>query len=522
MALQTMVRGIDAARTDIINGGQYWWVENQKGISNIFSAISITPRECGHMPDLFRGLLGIFSGLFTPAEIETQISGDDIEKISFAFFKQLSTRTGASWTRLSLGSRDRGEWDWIPVMEQRHDLNAIQENAGEVEEKPEGESEEDIVEKSKEDEAEEEAEKGEGANVPQKKKPMKKNLVKTDIFAGVTTLGYLRAKGRTETGGLTGLLGTPRKLMQIHLKEENPEFHFVFRGCNGGKKLSNGLFRRSQRIATQDHPMVVTPDETGRRLAQCATVLGCLLDPGSNVLEYKNRLLSKLNPLWEVTDPSARPNFWPERCVSGTIWAEAACPALLRTHNMSMNYRLPAITACESRLAQGSTARISCELRVNCGCTVTAPFSLIFEAVTAVQGSPLGGIVGGCDNDDRITLNDGLGLVQIGDLGKTFNLVAFGGDLSFYRNHAILCRTTKNGKPVPAPGFCPAGRALIRSDFKHHPLNLFRNYGYVRTGAGNLLICRSHPLASYRIKGVCVDHSIQGKNANGWRDVVIK
>jgi len=45
-------------------------------------------------------LLGIFSGLFTPEEIDKQMSGDDIEKISFNFFKQLSTKTtyaGPSW-----------------------------------------------------------------------------------------------------------------------------------------------------------------------------------------------------------------------------------------------------------------------------------------------------------------------------------------------------------------------------------------------------------------------------------------
>jgi hypothetical protein len=39
--LQTQVEGISGARTDIINGGPNWWRENFKGISNIFSAVSI-------------------------------------------------------------------------------------------------------------------------------------------------------------------------------------------------------------------------------------------------------------------------------------------------------------------------------------------------------------------------------------------------------------------------------------------------------------------------------------------------
>lgn len=32
--LQTQVRGISSARTDIIAGGPYWWHENYKGVSN--------------------------------------------------------------------------------------------------------------------------------------------------------------------------------------------------------------------------------------------------------------------------------------------------------------------------------------------------------------------------------------------------------------------------------------------------------------------------------------------------------
>lgn len=61
------------------------------------------------------------------------------------------------------------------------------------------------------------------------------------------------------------------------------------------------------------------------------------------------------------------------------------------------------------------------------------PFGLDFEAVTAAEHSSLEKVnvrCESCDQDDRITMNDGLGLVQaqIGDPGETFDLVAFGGD----------------------------------------------------------------------------------------------
>ncbi|KAI1747438.1 heterokaryon incompatibility protein-domain-containing protein [Xylaria castorea] len=477
IALQRQIRGINAARTDIINGGQYWWQGNPLGVRNIFSAISLTPRECRDMPDLFRGLLGIFSGLFTPEEIKTEISGDDIEKMSFALFKQLSTKTGHAWTKLSISSKERGQWDWIPVVEQ--DPNAQQKD-GEEEKKESN-----------------------------KKKPV--NRIKTDIFAGVDNLGLLR-KNRAKTRGQIGLLGVPRRFMSIHLKEENPEFHFIFKGCNCGKKVNAGLFKRTE-IRSQNEPIDVTGDETGRTLAECATLLGCILDPdpNSNVLAYKSRLLHNLNPQWDKTDPEAKPVGWPERCVSGTFWANADCRHWLRTHNMSWNYRMSAIYECDSRLAQGTTANISCEVRINCGCTITAPFSLIFEALSAVPGSSLGYTAENDDKDGRIVMKDGLGLVQIGDLGKTFNVVAFGGDLNFHKSNATLCRRIKENKrvnPVKAP---PTGRALIRSDFTHGMAHIMRDYGYVVTGVGNLLISRNHPLGSYRVRGVCIDDQIARK-----------
>ncbi|KAK5635724.1 hypothetical protein RRF57_011436 [Xylaria bambusicola] len=489
-ALKEVVMSIDAARIDIINGGPQWWVENQKGISNIFSAIALTPRSCRDMQDLFRGLLGIFSGLFTPAEIEEDIKGNDMNKMSFTFFKRLSSRTGVAWTKLSVSSRQRGQWDWIPIVEQKRGSIEQCENV-----KPGAESD---IEKSVE-----------MVGVVESKEEPEPNHLKTDIFTGVVRLGYLRQSGVAKARGLTGLLGKPQKLMSVHLKEENPQFHFTFKGCNCGKSI--GLFRR-EKIPTHDQPVDVTGDETGRTLAECATILGCIMDPAGDVLEYKRELLKRLDPYWTATDISAKPLEWPDRCVSGTYWASIQSPFGLPTHNMSMNYRLGAITSCGSRLAKGTTANISCEVRVNCGCTIIAPFSLIFEALTAVTGSNLGSANAGRDREDRIYLSDGLGLVQVGDLGKTYNLMAFGGDMKFHTSWASCCRSSRKTLPQKLSQMAPpTGRALIKSDFNHGMMHMLRNYGYVETPSGNLLIYRDHPLAKYQITGVCIDAKIQRK-----------
>lgn len=103
---------------------------------------------------------------------------------------------------------------------------------------------------------------------------------------------------------------------------------------------------------------------------------------------------------------------------------------------------------CESRLAFGSIAKISCELRGDCGCDITALFNLIFEALAAIAHSSLRDASARCDQDDKITLNDGLGLVKIRDPGKIFNLLAFGGDRDFHRSYAKLCRRAKNGELI--------------------------------------------------------------------------
>ncbi len=39
----------------------------------------------------------------------------DLNAISFAFFKQLSIKTGQAWTKLAIGSGEDRDWGWIPV-----------------------------------------------------------------------------------------------------------------------------------------------------------------------------------------------------------------------------------------------------------------------------------------------------------------------------------------------------------------------------------------------------------------------
>ncbi|KAF2834747.1 hypothetical protein M501DRAFT_1020538 [Patellaria atrata CBS 101060] len=464
--LQLRVQGISRAREDIINGGPNWWYENYKGISNIFSAISLTPRECYQKRDIFRGLLGIFNGLFTPEEIERDMTGDDIEKISFNFFKQLSTKTEFAWTKLAISSTKRGEWDWIPVVE---------DYSGDM---------------------------------------------TTDCFAGVVKLGKLKAKGQAKTIAMTGVKGAPRKYMKIRLRQQqNSDFQFIFKGCNCGKKVKTGTFS-SELIPTYDQPKDVYKDETGRILVQCATVLGSIMDPGCDVIQYRRKLLHNLQPEWTTSDPIAKPTGWVDRCVSGTFW-ENPSREYVRVHNQSMNYRIVDITGCESRLYNKRTESISCEVTVNCGCTIIAPFSLIFGAMTAVEGSFLGERAADIGPDGRIILRDGLGLVQVGDVGKTFNLVAFGGDINAHKAYASSCRSTKDEKPVIPKLPWPNGRALVREEFTHDLTDVMRDYAYVETGgSGNLLISRNHKLDQYKIVGVCIDEWIA--NDKGQDTVTIR
>lgn len=456
--LQTQVKGVDSARTDIVNGGAQWWRQNHQGVSNVFSAISIIPRNCGNKADIFRGLLGVFSGLFTAEEVESDLGGEDIEQISFAFFRKLSIETTQAWTKLAVSSEQRGEWDWIPV----------------------------VANHSK--------------------------LMTTDVFAGVINLGPMKQKKRAlaKATALTGIGKTPRKYMRLQLHHvHNREFEFVFKGCNCGRNIKTGMFS-SEQIATNNTPTAVPWDLTGRTLVQCATILGSILDPGCNLLEYRRRFLQKLRPFWKITDPTAKPPGWIERCVNGTAWENPS----LRPHNLSMNWRMVGITDCGSRLENDSTSNISCEVTINCGCKIIAPFSWIFEAITSVEGSSLGDTTARLDKSNRIILQDGMGLVQVGDINKTFNIVAFGGDVGFHKEHGAKCRNTREDRGFSLKKFAPSGRAIVPEEFEHGAMNMMRDYGYVPTGgSGNLLICRNQPFGQYKIVGVCIDENIPTKKA---------
>jgi hypothetical protein len=451
--LLNQVMGIIAARTDILVGGPDWWRKNPTGISNIFSATSIAPRECQHGSEIFKGLLGIFTGLFTAEEVRRELSGDDMERISFAFFKQLSIETGKAWTRLAITSAERGDWGWIPVV-------------------------------------------AAGQN----------KIITTAHFAGTINLGSLKPNHAfVKAEARTGLGKTPRKYMTIKLQQESDRnFNFVYTGCNRGQNAKTGIFNNNQ-IPTNDEPVNVVTDDTGRFLVQCATVLGSIFDPGRDAVEYRRKFLRKLQPNWNITDPNAKLDGWIDRCVSGTDWQNPS----LKSHNLSINYRMQDITSCGSRLENENTSSIFCEVTVNCGCTFTAPYSWIFEAITSVEGSCLGATQTAIDKDGRILLQDGIGLVQIQDVGQSFNLIAFGGDAEYHKAYAASCRNTREDEEIKHWKSVPSARALVREGFSHGAKDFLREYGVVETGgSGNLLICRERPLDHYKIIGACIDEDI--------------
>lgn len=105
------------------------------------------------------------------------------------------------------------------------------------------------------------------------------------------------------------------------------------------------------------------------------------------------------------------------------------------------------------------------------------PVLVVFEAITAIEGSSLGDTSAELDSDDRIVVKDGLMLVQVGDVGKMFNLVAFGGDAIFHKSHASVCKSTKVDKPVNLQLAWPSGRALVKEEFAHGITDTMRDYG---------------------------------------------
>ncbi|KAM3077631.1 hypothetical protein ACMFMG_006961 [Clarireedia jacksonii] len=503
--LDIHVRGISAARMDIITGGPYWWVENHRGISNVFSAISWRPRKCSQKPDIFRGLLGIFHGLFTPEEIDTELSSGNIDDLSFAFFKKLSEKTKYAWTRLVISSGERTDHNWIPRVTdylEEHSNNRKEHSDYHEEdlynhkdEKPPAKDD------SKDVDSEDEIESREDHN-----KPI------ADCFAGVIRLGIYKEKdGLAKTEAFTGIEGTPRKYMTITFRQNdhglNTGMNFTFKGCNCGKRVKTGTFK-SELIPTYDQPVTKAWGETGRTLVECATILGGIFNPGEDVVTYRRRLLTKLQPQWIIHDANAKPAAWIDRCVNGTDWENPE----IRVHNHSMNYNLKDWIGCRSRLHNEHTKNVICEIRVNCGCVVSGPFSLIMEGITAVQGSSLGEEAFKTDSAKRIHLHDGLGLVQLGDVSadpKVYNLICFGGKDSAYKNHADICRKTKDGKPIEDKVLWPSSRALVKEEFNH---SIMRDYGYVDTGgSGGLLICRNHIADDYKIIGVCIDGDMKHK-----------
>jgi len=548
--LQVVVEGINAARGDIINGGPSWWKRNHKGVSNVFSAISIIPRRATFKPDTFLGLLGVFSGLFTAEELKRDMATTDLNAISFAFFKQLSIKTGQAWTKLAIGGGENRDWGWIPVG--KHENTTVENNESPTdsgidprdEEKYEMDEEETRLER-------EEREGRDGDNSDDQ-------FTTTDCFSGVINLGVIKQNTTlAKAYATTGLSGSPRGYMKIHLTpappsgDDRPDFHFYFRGCNCGKRIKTGFFTSEPIPDNSKRVVEASGDETGGYLVQCATLLGNIFDPAHNLATYRRTLLEKLQPYWDYTDASARPRNWIDRCVSGTEW-EHPSHEYLRHHNMSMHYLLRHITRYRSRLENPSTRHISCRVEVNCGCVIQAPFSFIFEGLTAVHGSPLGTASATQDSAKRIILRDGLGLVNPGGgrnslvnsgHNNIFRLVAFGGDVEAHRWHAAQCRNKKENKPIPRlVTIWPVGRALVRDGFVHSGTDgMLKDYGYVETGpdprqtvqrsdqsmsedekmarktCGNVLICRNHPMSPYRIVGACVDGEIANRKG---RDVV--
>ncbi|ETS85745.1 hypothetical protein PFICI_03770 [Pestalotiopsis fici W106-1] len=469
--LTVQAQGIVAARTDIVNGGPGWWRHNHDGVSNVFSAVSLRPRRCRDMEDIFKGLLGIFKGLFTYEEIQADFKDKTLDQMAFHFFKNLSIKTEYAWTRLAISSGERTSYNWIPIT-----TNS------------EGTGDEDNQE----------------------------NTLTTDCFSGIVNLGRLKSKGSVKTPAITGVVGNPREYMKISLVQGDGQFRFVFRGCNAGKTVKTGKWFGKETIPVNEQAVRVARDDTGRTLVQCATLLAMVMDPGCHVVQYRRRLLQSLRPVWTVSDPYAKLPGWIDRNVSGTQWQNPD-PWSLRSHNHSVNYVMDESLDCNSRLHKGSTKKIMCEVRVNCGCTIVAPFSLIFEALTVVEGSSFGNIIGVQDHDHRIILNDGLGLVQAGDVGSSFDLVAFGGSVDFHPSYAKSCRRTKKYETVPPKLPPPQGRALVREDFSH---GMMGGYGYVRTGgAGNLLIYRNHPVDKYKIIGVCINDHVENKKGENQVDI---
>lgn len=104
---------------------------------------------------------------------------------------------------------------------------------------------------------------------------------------------------------------------QSKAEQKGRGFPFGFKGCNCGKDVSAGFLKKEKIEDFNPRLREVAGDKTGKTLVQCATILGSLLDPGFSVVEFRQRFLTKLQPRWHITDDSAVPLGWVDRCVSG-------------------------------------------------------------------------------------------------------------------------------------------------------------------------------------------------------------
>lgn len=323
-----------------------------------------------------------------------------------------------------------------------------------------------------------------------------------------------------------GILGTPRPYMRLQFYEEQQYFHFVFHGCNCGKAAKTMLFSTRKKSApSSDIPTTVTVrgDETGKTIVQCATILGSILDPGCDVVEYRRRLLRGLQPTWRISDPNARPADWIDRCASGTAWANPD-PNYTRVHNMSYDFLMRDIIGCNSVHHNERTAQLSCQVSLVCGCTITAPAVLILEALSAFEGSSLGKYSASLDEYGRIRLHDGRGLMEFAEEGTAWQMIAFRGDIDAHSSHAARCRSKRQGEAVGLSIVkeWPAARALVRDTFRHSTgitARLAKGFGYIDSGGcGNLLISRDSVITNaYRVVGVCVDDYIPSNGVTAVR-----
>lgn len=262
--------------------------------------------------------------------------------------------------------------------------------------------------------------------------------------------------------------------------------------------------------STKSQLIDLPKDETGRYLVQCATFLASIFDSSTDIVEYRTRLLNKIKPNRDITDPAAKPADWINRCVSGTEWEN---PTLFKSHNMSVEYAMSHITSCDSRLENERTADIVCDVTINWGCRFTVPYSWVFEAVTSIKERSLGEIKMVVDRDGRMERQDGIGLLpSVGNVGESFDMVAFGGDVKFYEREAAPCRKEKEGGLVRHEGRVPTARALVRGGFTHEEKDLSKEYGVVDTdGCRNLLLCKKKSEGYYKIMGVWIDDEMATK-----------